>query len=95
MNQIKGILHNTELGKMKDELSSTTKGDEIPNDIIIEACFRKAKAHCFTTVKGEEEKKLKGITKATFKNQNTLEDYTNSVYEGKSKCVTNHTIDSN
>ena len=38
---------------------------------------------------------MKGITKATFKNQNTLEDYTNSVYEGKSKCVTNHTIDSN
>ena len=33
----------------------------------------KAQAY-FTTVKGEEEKKLKGITKATIKNQITLED---------------------
>ena len=42
MNKISGILHNNELGKMKDE---------IPNDNIIEACFLKAKAYCFTTVK--------------------------------------------
>ena len=30
--------------------------DEIPNDTIIEACFLKAKAYCFNTDKGEEEK---------------------------------------
>ena len=50
MNKIKDILHNNELGKMKDEL---------PNDTIIEACSLKAKAYCYNTVKGEKEKKLK------------------------------------
>ena len=59
MNKIIGILHNSELGKMKDE---------IPNDTIIEACFLKSKAYCFNTVKGEEEEKVKGITKATIRN---------------------------
>ena len=84
--------------------------DEIPNDTIIEACFHKAKAYCYrlhhnsvdepssfgdTTVKGEEEKKLKGITnEATIKNQIKLEDYTNTIYEGKTKYETNYTIDS-
>ena len=48
MNKIKDILHNIVLGKMKDEL---------PNDTIIEACFLKAKAYCYNTVKGEDEKK--------------------------------------
>ena len=86
MNKISGILHNNELGKMKDE---------IPNDTIEEACFLKAKAYCFNTVKGEEEKKLKGITKATIRNQINLEDYTNAIYEGKTKYITNYTIDSN
>ena len=60
MNKIKDILHNNELGKMKDELLK---------DTIIEACFLKSKAYCYNTVKGEEEKKLKGTTKATIKNQ--------------------------
>ena len=41
--------------------------DELPNDTFIEACFLKAKAYCYNTVKGEDEKKLKGITKATIK----------------------------
>ena len=59
MNKIKGFLHNNEIGKMKDEL---------PNDTIIEACFLKTKAYCYNTVKREEEKKLKGITKAPLKN---------------------------
>ena len=86
MNKIKDILHNNELGKMKDQ---------IPNDTIIEARFLKAKAYRFNTVKGEEEKKLKGITKATIRNQNILEDYTSAIYKGKSKYVTNYTIDSN
>ena len=86
MNKIKGILHNNELGKMKDEL---------PNDTIIEACFLKAKACCYNTVKREEEKKLKGINKATIEKQNTIEDYTNAIYEGKTKYVTNYTIDNN
>ena len=72
---------------MKDELCSTTKGDEIPNDTIVEA---KAKAYCYTTVKGEDEKR---IAKATIKNQIIIEDYTNAVYEGKSKYATNYTID--
>ena len=74
MNKIKDILHNNELAKMKDEL---------PNDTIIEACFLEAKVYCYRlhrnsvdkTVKGENEKKLKGITKATIKNQINLEDY--------------------
>ena len=86
MNKISGKLLNTELGKMKEE---------IPNDTIIEACFIKAKAYYFTTVKREEEKKLKGITKATIKNQSNVEDYKNAIYEGKTKYVTNYTIDSN
>ena len=60
MNKISGILYKNELGKMKDQL---------PYDTIIEACFLKAKAYCYTKVKGEEAKKLKGITKATIKNQ--------------------------
>ena len=38
MNKISGILHNLELGKMKDEL---------PIDNIIEACLLKAKANCY------------------------------------------------
>ena len=94
MDKIKDILQNNELSKMKDEL---------PNDTIIEAGFLKAKAYCYrlhhnsvdNTVKREEEKKLKGITKATIKKQITIEDYTNAIYEGKTKYVTNYTIDSN
>ena len=86
MNKIKDILHNNELGKMKDELS---------NDAIIEACFLKAKAYCYNTVKGEDEKKLKGITEATIRNQITNEDYKNAIYEAKNIYVTNFTIDSN
>ena len=86
MNKISGILHINEFGKMKDE---------IPNDTVIAACFLKAKAYRFSTVKGEEEKKLKGITKANIRIQINLEDYTNAIYEGKSRYVTNYTIDSN
>ena len=86
MDKIKDILHNNELSKMKDEL---------PNDTIIEACFLKAKAYCYNTVKREEEKKFKGITKATIKKQINLEDYKNAIYEVKTKSVTNYTIDSN
>ena len=101
MNKISDILHNIEFGKLKDEL---------PNDTIVEACFLKAKAYGYrlhrnsvddpssfgdTTVKGEEEKNLKGITKATIKNQINIEDYQNAIYEGKTKYVTNNTIDSN
>ena len=85
-NKIKDILQNSELGKMKDEL---------PNDTIIEACFLKAKAYYYNTVEREEESKLKGITKATIKKQNTIEDYTIAIYEGKTKFVTNYTIDIN
>ena len=69
--------------------------DEIHNDTIIEACFFKAKLYGFNTVKGEEVKKLKGITKATIRKQINLEDYTNAINEGKTKYVTNYTIDSN
>ena len=76
MNKIIGILHNKVLGKMKDEMH---------NDTIIEACFLKTKAYCFITVKGEEEKKLKGITKATIKNQINIKDYTSAIHEGKIK----------
>ena len=86
MNKISGILHNNELGKMKDE---------IPNDTFLEACFLKTKAYCFNTVKGEDKKKLIGITKANIRNQINLEDYTNAIYEGKTKYLTNYTIDSN
>ena len=91
MNKIKDILHSIELGKMKDEL---------PNDTIIEACFLHRKhivpleAYCYNTVKREEQKKLKCITKATIKNQITIEDYRNAIYDAKSKYVTNYTIDS-
>ena len=95
MNKIKGLLHNTELGKMKDELCSSTKDDEIPNQSIKEAWFLKAKAYCYTTVEGEEEKMLEGKTKATIINQIIIEDYTNAVYEVTKKYVTNYTIDSN
>ena len=42
INKVSGILSISELGKMKDELS---------NDTFIEACFLKAKAYCYNTVK--------------------------------------------
>ena len=45
MHKIKDILHDSGIGKTKDE---------IPSDTIIEACFLKAEAYCYTTVKGEE-----------------------------------------
>ena len=83
MSKIKDILHNNELGK---------KNDELPNDTIIEACF--LKAFCYNTVKGKEEKKLKGINEATIKKQSNIEDYTNAIYDGKTKYVINYTIDS-
>ena len=86
MNKIKDILHNNELGKMKYEL---------PNDTFKEACFLKGKSYCYNTVKGEDEKKLKGKTKATIKNQISIEDYTNAIYEGKTEYVTNYIIDCN
>ena len=76
MNKIEDILHNNELGKMKDEL---------PNYTIVEACFLKAKAYCYNTVKGEDEKKLKGITRAAIKNQITIEEYKNAIYEAINK----------
>ena len=85
INKRSGKLSNSELGKMKDEIS---------NDTIIEACFLKANAYCYNTVKDEVEKKLKGITKATIKNQITIEDYKNAVYEAKNKYFTNYTINS-
>ena len=40
------------------------------------------------------EKKLKGITKTNIKNQITIEDYKNAIYEAKNKYVTNYTINS-
>ena len=86
MNKISGTLHNSKLSKMKDAL---------PNYTIVEACFLKAKAYCFNTVNEGGKKKLKGITKATIKNQVTIEDYTKTTYKGESKYVTNYTIDSN
>ena len=49
MNKINDVLHNNELGKIKDEL---------PNDTLIEACFLKAKAYCYNTVNGVDEKKV-------------------------------------
>ena len=85
MNKISGILHNSELGKKKDE---------IRNDNIMKACFLKAKAYGFNTVNKEEEKKLKCITKASVKNQIEIEDYTNALYEGKTTYLTDYTIDS-
>ena len=57
-----GSTFNNEMDKMKDILINTERGkmkDEIPNDSIIEACFIRAKAHFYTTVKRGEEKKLK------------------------------------
>ena len=84
MNKMIDILHNSELGKMKDE---------IPNDTIMEACFLTAEAYCCTSVEEEEEKE--GITKATVINHVLIEDYTKAVCEVKSKCVINYTLDSN
>ena len=66
--------------------------DEIPNYGIIEACFLKAKAYCYTTVKGEEEMKLKQITKANIEDEITIEDYKNDVFNNENKYATNHTI---
>ena len=37
---------------------------------------------------------MKGTTKATIRNQINFEDYTNAIYEGKTKYVTNYTIGS-
>ena len=47
MNKISGILHNSELGNMKDEIT---------NDTIIEACFLKAKAYCYTSAKDKKKR---------------------------------------
>ena len=58
--KIKATLSNTELGKMKDEITY---------DTTIESCFFKAKAYCYTTFRGEEEENLKKITKATIEIQ--------------------------
>ena len=80
LDKMKGILSNTELGKLKDE---------VPNDTNKEACFLKAKAYYYTAVKNEEEKKSKGITNATIKNQITIEDCENTIYNRKSKYATN------
>ena len=73
MDKIKDILSNSELCEMKCE---------IPHDTIKEAPFLKAKAFCYLTVKDEEEKKLKGITKATIENQITVEDYKKAIFNG-------------
>ena len=59
---------------MKDELCKTTDDGETIVNTIIEACFLKANAYCYTSVKEEEEKNLKGITKVTIKSQITIED---------------------
>ena len=87
MNKIKDILLNTELGKMKDK---------IPNDTInkLSLISLKVKAYCYTTVKGEEGKKIKGITKSAIENQIMNEDYKNALCNNKSKYVTIYTIDS-
>ena len=50
MDKREVILHNTEVGKMKDEIT---------NGSIIEACFLEAKAYCYSTVYGKERKNQK------------------------------------
>ena len=50
--------------------------------------------HIVIIVNGEDEKKLKGINKATIESQITIEDYKNAIYEANNKSVTNFTIDS-
>ena len=45
------------------------------------------------SLKVKEKVKCK-ITKATIKNQITIDDYKNAIYEAKNKYVTNFTIDS-
>ena len=82
---MKGILHNTELSKMNVEL---------PNDTIMEACFLNAKANCFNISKGEEETKLKGISKATIKIQITIEVSSNAIYKVENKYVNKNTNNS-
>ena len=64
--------------------------DEIHNYGMIETCFLKAKAYCYTTVKGEEEKKFKEITKANIEDEITIEDYKNDVFNNENKYATNH-----
>ena len=61
-DKVSAILHNCKLGKMKDELCKTTDDGATIVNTIIEACFLKANAYCYTSVKEQEEKKLKGIT---------------------------------
>ena len=59
----------------------------------MEACFLKAKEYYYCLKR--RRTKLKGITKATIKNQINVEDYKINIYECKTKYVTNYTIDSN
>ena len=87
-------MHNGKLGKMKDELCKTTDDGETIINTLNEACFLKAKAFCYTTVKTEKETKLKGFTKAIFKNQIIIGEHKNAIYDCKSKNATNYTIDS-
>ena len=85
-----GLLHNSELRKRKNE---------IPN----EACFLKVEACCYrlqcnsvdTTVKEEEETMSKRITEYTINKQTTIGKYKSAIYWGRSKYVTNCTINSN
>ena len=80
MNMIKNILRNTEIGKMKDEK---------PNGTIVEAkLVSLEQRHIVILLLKERKRKLKGITKATIKNQITMEDYKKAIYNRKSKYVT-------
>ena len=82
-------MHNGKLGKMRGELCKTTDDGESIFITTIDACFLKAKFYCYTSVEEEEEKKIKRITKATIKNEITIADYKNAIFEAKSKYVTN------
>ena len=42
--------------------------DKIPKIVSIEICLVKAKACRYTTIKGEQEKKLFGVNKSAIKN---------------------------
>ena len=54
----------TEMNKIKD--ISRNYQTRKPNDTILEACFLKAKAYCFNTVKREVEKKLKSYNQSYY-----------------------------
>ena len=64
------------------------------DDFKREGIFIGAKCYSYATLK-TIEKKLKGISKATLKNEISFDDYKNTLFNGLEKYVDNYRLKSN